>query len=268
MIPNKKELFFRSVGLTGVYPTRLTRRQEIIELIRALRPTPTGIELIRLGPKGDGGYLVPDDLGDIGACYSPGVSDNSGFEKDCARRGLDVFLADRSVDGPAEPDPRFHFTKKFLGAATNDEFMTLDDWVDTTAPNSTAELLLQIDIEGYEYETFLAMSSRLARRFRIIVAEFHMLERMWSEPFFAFAASALRKILQTHVCVHLHPNNVGGALVMGGIAIPRVMEFTFLRRDRIRSQSGTLTLPHPLDSDNTGNPPLPLPRVWYRDSAN
>lgn len=32
--------------------------------------------------------------------------------------------------------------------------MTLDDWVKSSMPKSQDELLLQIDIEGFEYEVF------------------------------------------------------------------------------------------------------------------
>jgi len=99
-----------------VFPTPMTAKSSIQELLRKLRPLRSPKPLIRLGPNGDGGYVVPDDLTNVSACFSPGVSDVSGFEKDCANRGMKVFLADKSVDGPAEPDRAFHFSKKYLGA--------------------------------------------------------------------------------------------------------------------------------------------------------
>jgi hypothetical protein len=87
----------------------------------------TDKELIRLGPEGDGGYLVPNDLAEIEACFAPGVSVISGFEKDCADIGIKVFLADKSVDHPAESHKLFYFTKKYVGVTTSDDFMTIDD---------------------------------------------------------------------------------------------------------------------------------------------
>jgi hypothetical protein len=223
----------------------------------------TGKELIRLGPKGDGGYLVPDDLEGIEACFSPGVGSLSEFEKQCANRGMKVFLADRSVEKPAESHEQFHFTRKFIGVTTNDDFMTIDDWVALSLPESQADLMLQIDIEGYEYETFLGMSDRLMRRFRIIVAEFHSLDQLWSRPFFRLASRAFEKILQTHTCVHIHPNNYSPPLKKGGLAIPPLAEFTFLRNDRISNPSRAKNFPHPLDVDNTSRPHFPLPKCWY-----
>jgi len=244
-------------------PTSRTRRTSR-GLLKRLHPHSTDRKLIRLGPVGDGGYLLPDDLEGVSVCFSPGVSFVSGFEKDCADRGMKVYLADKSVDGPAEPHPLFEFTKKYIGATSGDGFMTLDEWVSgASSIPENSDLLLQIDIEGYEYEVFLAASDALMRRFRIIVAEFHTLEQLWNKPFFSIASRAFDKILQTHLCVHIHPNNCGPALHHNGLEIPRVMEFTFLRRDRVRSSVPQKSFPHPLDSDNTSNPSLPLARCWY-----
>ncbi|WP_201295779.1 FkbM family methyltransferase [Cyanobium sp. Copco_Reservoir_LC18] len=229
----------------------------------SLYPLSPNKKLIRLGPKGDGGYLLPDDLEEIHACFSPGVSIISGFEMDCAERGMKVFLADKSVDGPAEEHELFHFTKTFVGAISNEEFMTLDEWVCASVPEKDSDLLLQIDIEGHEYEVFLSTSNSLMTRFRIIVAEFHYLDLLWSDPFFNLASRAFEKILQNHSCVHIHPNNFHGTIRKAGITIPKTMEFTFLRNDRISRKSYQTIFPNPLDCDNTGNATLSLPNCWY-----
>ncbi len=49
------------------YPTRLTDNQDIQEFLNQLRPMKCDKELIRMGPQGDGGYLIPNDLNDIKA---------------------------------------------------------------------------------------------------------------------------------------------------------------------------------------------------------
>ncbi len=247
----------------GAYPTPVTEKRALQSLLQRLHPVATDRRLVRLGPPGDGGYLIPDDLDGIEACFSPGVSQISGFEKDCAERGMEVFMADRSVDRPTEWHDRFHFTKKFVGVTTNDDFMTLDNWVKESLPASASDLLLQIDIEDCEYETFLGMSDALMGRFRIIVGEFHSLNHFWSRPFFQVASRAFDKILQTHSCVHIHPNNQSPAMEKEGLSIPPMMEFTFLRNDRIASRTPATVFPHPLDSENTAGTPLPLPGCWY-----
>ena len=244
--------------------TPRTEPAELSELVRRLHPRLSPTSLVRLGPPGDGGYLIPDDLDGVTACFSPGVSRQSGFEEACAERGMSVFLADASVEGPAISHERFHFLRKFVGATTNDEFTTLDDWVTASVPESDGELLLQIDVEGYEYEVFLSASDALLRRFRIMVAEFHRLDALWDARFFGLASRVFTKILQTHVVVHAHPNNCCGSVARWGIDIPRMMEFTFLRSDRVGSSEYAKVFPHPLDRDNVAiNPSLPLPKSWH-----
>lgn len=241
--------------------TRKTRA-----LLQSLRPLSTDKKLIRFGPDGDGGYLIPDDMAGIRTCFSPGVSFVSGFEKDCADLGMHVFLADASVDGPAEAHALFSFTKKFIGGTARDGFITLDEWVSRSVADANSDLILQIDIEGYEYEVFLSTSDALMHRFRIIVAEFHLLDELvsvWSDRYKEIIRT-FQKILRSHACVHIHPNNCCGSVKTNGMEIPKVMEFTFLRKDRFGHSEYETSFPHELDADNTGKPPLVLPECWYR----
>jgi hypothetical protein len=247
--------------------TPSTNPAEVRRVIASLSPRSTDRALIRLGPAGDGGYLVPDDLRGISACFSPGVSTVSGFERDCAERGMNVFMADASVAGPAEYHPRFHFRRKFVGVTTDPTFMTMDEWVANTIADAPGDLMLQIDIEGYEYEVLLGMSDDLMRRWRIIVAEFHGLEELWNRPWFSLASRALEKLSQTHLCVHAHPNNSRGVLELNGLRIPRDCEFTFLRRDHVAGATMAREFPHPLDHDCAPGPSVVLPDCWIAADA-
>lgn len=260
-----KHISSRVLANFKTWPTPLTDKRELAQLIQRLWPVSPGIELIRLGPDSDGGYLVPDDLEGIEACFSPGVCDVAGFEHDCVKRGMAAFLADGSVAGPPVSDPRIHFTKKFIGAADAGDFMTLDQWVATSLPDSASDLLLQIDIEGFEYETFLSVSDQLLRRFRIIVVEFHELRHLWSRPYFSLISSAFKKLLIHHSCVHIHPNNGFRSTSLSGLEIPHLMEFTFLRNDRFSGRTAASSFPHPLDVKNDASKPTKkLPETWYR----
>ena len=109
---------------------RLTDAASMQELISGLRPHDVGLELIRVGGGHDGGYLVPDDLEGISACFSPGVDTTSSFEEELLQRGIPSLLADASVDGPPPSLADARFLKKFLSAVSTDTTITLDDWVD------------------------------------------------------------------------------------------------------------------------------------------
>jgi hypothetical protein len=239
-------------------------RKDVIALMRRIRPVATEHALIRLGPLGDGGYLVPDDLDGVDACFSPGVGLVSGFESDCAERGMQVFLADASVDGPATHVQTLHFLKRHIGSGSDDT-ITLDEWVTESIPESNSDLLLQMDIEGAEYESLLHTSDRILARFRIIVVEFHEFHRLAQQEFLERANATFDKLLRRHVCVHIHPNNCCGTASVVGVDLPYIAEFTFLRRDRISSRWRrrlVTEFPHPLDADNVpANDYLPLPRA-------
>jgi len=257
------KIMVNALAPVNAYPVPATDPKDVRSLLRKLRPMNTDKQLFRMGPKGDGGYLVPDDLAGIGACFSPGVDQIAGFEKACADLGMKVFMADKSVDQAPEANEKFFFTKKYIGCTTNDDFMTMDDWVAASVPESQSDLLLQIDIEGYEYETFLCMSEALLRRFRVIVAEVHLLDLLWSRHFFRLASGAFGKILQSHTCVHIHPNNCDAPITKGGLEIPPVMEFTFLRNDRVVNPVPARVFPNPLDGDNTPKTHFALPDCWH-----
>lgn len=260
-----RNLGINILGAANIYPASLTRKRDLLALMEKLHPRLPAKPLVRLGPPGDGGYLVPDDLAGITACYSPGVSFESGFENACAERGMQVYMADKSVDGPAQAHANFHFLKKYIGAATSGDFISMDDWVRSTQPDAQSDLALQIDIEGYEYETFFSMSDTLTRRFRVIAGELHSMDMLWSKHYFRVVSRVFDKLLQTHTCVHLHPNNASPSVSMKGLEIPRLMEFTFVRNDRVPADAGyARTFPHALDADNTSRAPLPLPRCWHR----
>ncbi len=238
-------------------------KKRILLLIKKLKPIETQFELIRLGGEGDGGYLVPDDLGEIEACYSPGVGNSVSFEKDCADRGMKIYLADASVDSPLNGHPNFNFIKKFLGNRNNKEFITLESWISSTNTSNNLDLLLQMDIEGYEYEVLLSSSENLLKRFRIIIIEFHDLHKLQEKEYYRYAKKAFDKLTKNHYCLHIHPNNSNSIKIVNGIEIPPVAEFTFIRKDRVNTITENTDFPHPLDEDNLDVPPIVLPKIWF-----
>ena len=49
---------------------RRAPKLKILEAISLLKPSELGYPLIRVGGKGDGGYLIPDHLDGVDACFS------------------------------------------------------------------------------------------------------------------------------------------------------------------------------------------------------
>jgi len=259
-----KHAFVTACLSAGVAVAKQTDRDLAMRLVNRLHPVVTRHPLIRMGARGDGGYLVPDDLERIAACFSPGVDDRASFEASMIERGIPCFLADASVEGAPLAGDMVHFTRKYLGVVDNDTTITLDRWVAARCPGNS-DLILQMDIEGAEWQVLLNVSNETLRRFRIIVVELHDLERLMDKHAFAIIAAAFERLLQDFHIVHNHPNNYGRSVRCGSFVIPRVQEMTLLRKDRGAPSGFATRFPHPLDEKNdVDGPDLPLPREWFR----
>lgn len=235
--------------------------------IDRLHPEETDVPLMRLGGVGDGGYLVPDDLEGVAALFSPGVDRTSSFEAQVLERGIEVHLADASVEGPASGIaslPGVHFRKEFIGARGRSDRLSLSDWVAESGVPASADLMLQMDIEGAEYEVLLDASPELLQRFRVLVIEFHSVE-WWAGPgLFQVVEGAVGRLLETHRVVHAHPNNWMAVKRVRGVDVPPLLELTFHRRDRATFVDWARQIPHPLDAPNVSvTRDVVLPRNWW-----
>jgi len=240
-------------------------RKAVQDLVDQLHPVVTEHPLIRLGGRGDGGYLIPDDLMGVVACFSPGGLAN--FEASLIERSIPCFLADPSVAKAPIGGDLVHFTKKFIGVVNNDRTINLDDWVNSNVPGNS-DLILQMDIEGAEWSVLLNVSRETLRRFRIIAIELHDLEKLMDKHAFSIIRSTFERLLEDFYVVHNHPNNHGRTVRCGSLVIPRVQEMTLIRKDRVASTTFARTFPHPLDQKNDpDSPDVPLPPQWFRNSA-
>lgn len=248
----------------GLHVSSTTQEGHLADFFASIKPVATNHPLVRIGGAADGGYLVPDDLAGIGACFSPGVADSSNFELDMASRGIPCFMADFSVDGPAAEHPLFRFDKKFLGPVDAGVHMRLATWVEKYVPGNS-DLLLQMDIEGAEYGVIMDTPIEVLRRFRILAIEFHRLHALCDKFGFDLINLSFLKLLQDFEVVHLHPNNCAEPVHLGPYAIPPVLEITLLRRDRISRRSPASMFPHPLDcSSYATRGDYVLPECWFR----
>lgn len=255
-----------TLAKNGVFLSKVTADDALAQFFRDVRPVAINKALIRIGGKSDGGYLTPDDLDGIEACFSPGVADTATFENDLAERGIRSFLADYSVEcAPIEND-MVSFEKKFLGERDDDVYIRLETWVREKADDIGNDLMLQMDIEGAEFQVILDTPRDILRRFRIIIVEFHDMEQLFDRDGFRFINQVFQKLLGDFVVCHIHPNNVDPVWSSGSYAVPRTLEFTFLRKDRATTTGETLAFPHRLDTANAPErKDIVLPDCWWRD---
>ena len=240
----------RFLRVLGIHCERATKKNQIIDLVTSIKPVVTNFELTRIGALGDGGYLVPDDLVGIKYAFSPGVSSKISFESDLASRGVKCFLADYSVSLPAQVSQDIQFLKKYVGICDSENFIKMDSWFNQSVGEGYSDCILQMDIEGAEYENLLNIPDDILARFRILVIEFHFLELIGSYFGFKLISSVFNRLTEKYDVVHIHPNNCSKPVKISGVKIHPVVEITFLKKDRATQRTPSTSQRHPLDQDN------------------
>lgn len=241
----------------------VSSREDLETFFRMLSLIDPGLPMIRLGGDIDGGYVLPDDLEDLAACFSPGVSTVADFDLSMAERGVPSFMADASVDSSPVDHPLFDFEATFVGTEDGPGWTRLDSWLTRKAPE-TGDLLLQMDIEGSEWPVLTATDRAVMRRFRLIILELHDVQRICLKSGLEEVKLALGRLLEDFEMVHLHANNNEKPVRHLGYELPPVLEMTLLRKDRVHRATPVATLPHPLDVPNVAfMPEIVLAPYWY-----
>lgn len=251
------------LGRFGYQLSSCRPRADFLEIVDILKPVETSHRLIRMGSDYDGGYLVPDDLSGIVACLSPGVSDCADFERDLADYGVCSHLADASVDVPKDLPQTCSFTKRHVGPFNDSRTMTIESWIEELQLEQ-GDLMLQMDVEGAEYAILLNVPESVLRRFRIIVVELHFVDRFFDPYFHSVVYPCLKRLQTRFSVIHIHPNNGCGVVRLRGLDVPRMLEITYLRRDRISVAGPATEFPHRLDRPCVVDPELQLPGYWFR----
>jgi len=247
---------------------------DVERVFRFFRPKPSPVPLIRVGGIKDGAYLVPDCLRGVAACFSPGVANRKDFEDEVLEsHGLRSHMMDFSSNQGEFAAPLAEgmqtFEKKWLSPDGGPDSVNLSDWIERREPQG--DLILQMDIEGGEYENLLGTPLDTLKRFRVMVIEFHNLYTMMcSEDREEVLLPLVEHLEGEFVSIHAHPNNCcpSRLLFNSGVRMPEVLEVTFLRLDEFQGFDASSLigpkLPHPEDISRNvrGNRYLGLGFGW------
>ena len=238
--------------LLRIIPKLMIKEIEFNSMVKMLTPVDNGFELIRIGSKADGGYLLPDDLIGVTHCFSAGVADKYDFEQEIFDRyNILSTMYDGSILRPIGLSEKFVFHNKFVGASTCQNYISIYDILNLDLKKFNSDLIAQIDIEGGEYELLTAISEKELERFRIIVVEFHNIDRWTKKDYYdKIVKPIFKKMNQTYTLVHSHENNFAGKFKFIGKEIPRTLELTFHNKNRAKYFGGFRLIPHSLDMDN------------------
>ena len=247
-------LFLR---IFSVRISRILHKSDFKRILAWLSPCYNGHSLIRVGAERDGGYLVPDDLEGIVACFSPGTDQVVEFEKYFFSQGVRCYLADASVSENPFQNPLVDFKKKYISGFSHGDFLSLEDWIVSSFPSLSGDMVLQIDIEGWEYQALSTCPLNLLEKFRIVIIEFHDFHRTVDRYFYRdLLAPVIAKLSSAFDPVHIHPNNASPEFSLHGYRCPQAFELTLHRKDRRCIDppvSSIMNLPHILDQDNVSS---------------
>lgn len=202
--------------------------------LRMLRPhTLEGTGKIRVGRFFDGGYAMVDRFDRIEAAYSLGINDDVSWDMDIAARGIPVFQYDPTIDALPEQHQLFNWRPVWIGGtvdvATNTE--TLQNLIEQNGHDKCDNLILKCDIEGGEWPLLQNTPNKVLQRFRQMVFEIHNLGYLANIGDANNVRKAFSNLVASHHVVHIHANNFAGWQVVGGIAVPAVIEVTLVRKD-------------------------------------
>ena len=240
---------------------------EIKSFISKLKDNQIKTDLVRVGHNFDGGYLVPDDFEGIKYCFSPGVGHSTSFEQELLNKyKIMSFLLDPVIN--KNKINSFVFDNLYLNNFSDDKNITLSDWISKYLKLSDQkEMILQMDIERSETSVLIETPAEVLKKFRIIIIEFHNFEELTSKYGYLVINSIFNKLLSNFKIVHIHPNNSCGFAKYKGLEIPRVLEISFLRNERLtynKDYNDRLTIPHKLDIKCDKNKKdIVLPDYWF-----
>lgn len=264
-----KELLQKLAFRLGYQIKRNSSREDIMCFIKNFKSHYVNIELTRIGGDKDGGYLVPShSISNINYCFSPGVAETMTFEEQLADEfGIKSYMADASVKGIPIEHNNFSFQQKFIGSVDDNNYMNLSEWV-YSVDNIDNNMILQMDIEGGEYDVLTFESKELFSKFSIILIEFHGWNNLFDKHFLRMVDYTFKKLFKTHSICHVHPNNCCGITSLDGISVPNVVEVTFIRNDEIKkTKPESIQLPHNLDFRNVIlRPEIIMPSIWWADT--
>ena len=231
------------------------------EIIPLLSPMDiSGAKYRRVGRDYDGGYIMLDDFSsrNIDVAYSFGISNDVSWDEEIAELGIDVFMYDHTIDELPRQHSRFHFFKKGVTGNPKEEGLeTLSNLIAHNGHQNSENLILKIDIEGYEWSVFEETPSNVINQFSQIVIELHELNPSRSPADLSKVLSVLNKINQTHQSIHVHANGSCRISWLGELVLPHVLEVTYIRRADYADRLVQNTRTFPTKIDQPTNPSLP-----------
>lgn len=204
--------------------------------------------LIRIGtPDKDGGYIMVDNFGKSNIAYSFGICDDINWDNDMATKGYEIFMYDHTIENLPHENPNFHFFKSGISGIANQQKLlnTLEHYIYINKHENCENMILKMDVEGYEWDFLSTVKEKTLKQFDQIVLELHQLLASNNNKL-----ELLEKLNRTHQLIHIHPNNCSMALQIGELIFADTIEVTYINKDNYKTFDSEIILPIELDKPN------------------
>ncbi len=236
---------------------RPVTQPELFNLLNLIRPWQMISDTkVRIGSDADGGYLMPSSSRRSNTVLSIGIGTEVSFDNDLALLGARILQFDHTIDASPSVHPNIQFHRKGWGARDEGPFVSLASMVKMIDWREARHAILKFDTEGAEWECLAGASSDDLTRFEVLTGEFHDFQSLVNREHFDRVYAVFDKLCDTHRVIHMHANNAGGMVMLGGIPFPRLLKLTFMRKSSASFHGHSAEpIPGPLDRPNV--PQLP-----------
>ena len=151
--------------------------------------------LVRVGPKEDGGYVIADGF-NYDLFISCGIANDIRFEESFLDiHKIKCFAFDGTIKSFPYHRNSIEWIPKNIGYLNTEKTTNLKEYI-----QNNNKIFLKMDIEGSEFNWLDSMTEIELDNFSQIVLEVH-----W--PFDIYRMNMLKKLNKTHYIIHIHGNN-------------------------------------------------------------
>lgn len=238
--------------------------QSLVEALSLLTPYDVNVGKIRIGPRGDGGYVMADILDPKQDVLSYGISTEYQFDHELAARGHRVFMFDHTIDGIDRTHENMRWFKEGVGGKSDwaAKIYSIEEHLEKHRIAGD-HLILKMDVEGAEYDSIPALSDATLERFDQIVLEAHHLKKLGEARFRRSFVRLFEKITGKFTLFHVHANNYRGFDSLGvveGMLVANIVELSFVKSSLVEPRLSRTIYPTTLDAPNRAYPDLPM---WF-----
>ena len=188
-----------------------------------------GKELILLGKKRDGCYVLLNDFTNIKIAYSFGIGKKIQFDQYLADKGIDVYMYDHTINSLPYNHTKFHWKKVGISGKNkrNNLLKSLEELIKENGHSSEENMILKIDVEHAEWESLSNITDKILSQFKYIVLELHFYDEKESNETLLYY-NVLKNLFKTHQCFYLRCANRYQIAYFGNNRICKYLEISYI----------------------------------------